>query len=486
MSQALQAWEAEDEIGEAIYGEDALAWILGQGRDPAATGPAEILEVSQICGDSVTEMRYFPPGQSVRVGSGTKLCLQLAGISLGEVPSPVRALSYLAPGVASVEEVWRHPFQVPSDLLPAPDHPLLQAQGQQWVARISPSWGGFLEVDGIRRGLESLNLRKDPDGLYSIPIPEEGLLALDLGGPIFVIRKVARSRALKLEPMEGDHSMVAMAAFFSFLVAMLGSSIAMAPAPRTSTQEDGELIATMILQRPKEEPAAPAVKGPEGKVGKTDATQPKTKGKLSKAANDQKTASEAGILGALNDHSDLSEGLASSGLSSGIRDGIGGLIGPKGTQVGSGGLGSREGGLGGGGTADRLGGLGTDPHGKGISDGHFTDRGHGNDITLPSETVVLGSLDKALIDAVIKRNLQAIRYCYQRELGRTPGLAGKVKVRFVIAGDGSVSTASTASSSLNNSSVESCINGRFMRMAFPQPKGGGIVVVSYPFLFSAQ
>ena len=37
---------------------------------------------------------------------------------------------------------------------------------------------------------------------------------------------------------------------------------------------------------------------------------------------------------------------------------------------------------------------------------------------------------------------------------------------------------------MGSASVEQCVVGRFMRMQFPQPKGGGIVIVSYPFLFS--
>jgi len=59
-------------------------------------------------------------------------------------------------------------------------------------------------------------------------------------------------------------------------------------------------------------------------------------------------------------------------------------------------------------------------------------------------------------------------------------------VKFVIAKDGSVSSASTKASTLNNPIVEKCINARFMRMRFPSPKGGGIVIVSYPFVFNTQ
>ena len=63
-------------------------------------------------------------------------------------------------------------------------------------------------------------------------------------------------------------------------------------------------------------------------------------------------------------------------------------------------------------------------------------------------------------------------------------MAGKVVIKFVIGHDGTVSSAATKSSSLQNPAVESCINGRFMRMQFPQPRGGGLAFVSYPFLFA--
>ena len=80
--------------------------------------------------------------------------------------------------------------------------------------------------------------------------------------------------------------------------------------------------------------------------------------------------------------------------------------------------------------------------------------------------------------------MNQIRYCYQRELTKNPSLGGKVVIKFIIAKDNLVSTASVKTSTMGNSGVEQCIVGRFMRMQFPKPKGGGIVIVSYPFLFS--
>ena len=94
---------------------------------------------------------------------------------------------------------------------------------------------------------------------------------------------------------------------------------------------------------------------------------------------------------------------------------------------------------------------------------------------------MLGEVDKSAIDQVIKRHMNQIRYCYQRALVNEPELAGKVTVKFVIAKDGTVSSAEVKSTTMNNSTVEHCILGRFLRMQFPVPRGGGVAIVSYPF-----
>ena len=173
---------------------------------------------------------------------------------------------------------------------------------------------------------------------------------------------------------------------------------------------------------------------------------------------------------------------------SGNSQGIGGVLGAKGVQVGSGGLGSSGSGLGGGGTASGLGGLGNKGSGRGRSGygtggGSFGKKKKGA-ISRRGRAIVLGALDKSLIDRVIKRNMSQIRYCYQRQLSKNPSLSGKITIKFVISKTGSVSRASVKRSTMGNKAVESCIAGRFRRFKFPQPKGGGIVIVSYPFIFS--
>lgn len=53
-------------------------------------------------------------------------------------------------------------------------------------------------------------------------------------------------------------------------------------------------------------------------------------------------------------------------------------------------------------------------------------------------------------------------------------------VKFVIGKDAQVASAKLKSSSLASPSVGSCIRNRFMHFSFPEPKGAGIVIGSYP------
>ena len=77
-----------------------------------------------------------------------------------------------------------------------------------------------------------------------------------------------------------------------------------------------------------------------------------------------------------------------------------------------------------------------------------------------------------------------IRYCYQRQLPKSPQLAGKITVKFVISGDGGVARTSIHKTTMKSAKVEDCIRDRFMTFKFPKPEGG-IVVVKYPFVFQS-
>jgi len=235
-------------------------------------------------------------------------------------------------------------------------------------------------------------------------------------------------------------------------------------------------------------------KDEEGKTGKKEAKLKKAKGSkvaIQKSELDKKIAESTGLLADLNSMTDTSI-FGTGGLDDSVSNVVGGLIGSQyGNQMGAGGLGSRGSGLGGGGTAEGLGGLGTKGRGSGGSGygrggGYYGKKGGGAPGVGAGDPIILGALDKSIIDRIVKKHLPQIRYCYQKELNKNPKLFGKMVVKFVIAKDGSVSSSSTKSSTLKSPIVENCIHSRFMRMRFPQPKGGGIVIVSYPFVFNSQ
>ena len=53
---------------------------------------------------------------------------------------------------------------------------------------------------------------------------------------------------------------------------------------------------------------------------------------------------------------------------------------------------------------------------------------------------------------------------------------------FQISGEGNVSQANVAKSSLGNAGVESCISSKMLNWKFPKPVGGVNVKVNYPFV----
>ena len=89
-----------------------------------------------------------------------------------------------------------------------------------------------------------------------------------------------------------------------------------------------------------------------------------------------------------------------------------------------------------------------------------------------------GNLDKAIIRRYIKRNVQKLQYCYEKELLAKPNLSGTVATQFTITERGVVGSA-TASGV--DPTVSSCMVNVIKGIEFPKPKGTGGVTVSYPF-----
>jgi TonB family protein len=94
-----------------------------------------------------------------------------------------------------------------------------------------------------------------------------------------------------------------------------------------------------------------------------------------------------------------------------------------------------------------------------------------------------GSLDKDLVRKVIQDHKQQIRACFESLLNQYPDLNGKVQTQFTIGAQGLVLQSSVTQSSTGSKELDTCVASHVRLWEFPKPKGGGTVVVSYPFIF---
>lgn len=104
---------------------------------------------------------------------------------------------------------------------------------------------------------------------------------------------------------------------------------------------------------------------------------------------------------------------------------------------------------------------------------------------IPSETVVLGSMDPDVIRRILRENIPQFRSCYQRELNRnnSKDISGSIRLVFTIAASGSVSNAGVDGQTALPANVKSCVVGVLRGIQFPSPMGGGTVDVKQPFNF---
>jgi TonB family protein len=169
-----------------------------------------------------------------------------------------------------------------------------------------------------------------------------------------------------------------------------------------------------------------------------------------------------------------------TGDKGGAAAGLGGL-GLAGSGRGGGGFGESSIGVGNVGTKGRGGGSGG--YGSGAS--RLGKRKSKVPKVVPLKPTVVGALDMETIRRVIRRHRNEYVYCYEKELNQKRDLAGKIKVKFIISGQGKVIAASVSESTMKNAKVENCLVRKVKRWRFPAPKGGGLVNVNYPFLFKA-
>src|SRR5262249_46456779 len=90
-------------------------------------------------------------------------------------------------------------------------------------------------------------------------------------------------------------------------------------------------------------------------------------------------------------------------------------------------------------------------------------------------------LDPAQVAQYVRSHLVSVKNCYDRELEKTPGLAGKVVTHWRMDVTGATSGIFTESEDLKDSAVPACIEGLIATWRFPKPSKP--VDVSFPFVF---
>jgi TonB family protein len=435
-------------------------------------------------------------------------------------PKSKRNLFDRTPGqfsVGSAPDVW---FSMGDGKLGAPKFVVAQANEQGYQLRFNKRMVGELERKGEPVPLDQLVASKrashDGDG-YAISLNKDDFAWIDLGG-VTVEACFQNVPKPVWVPFADTIDYTTLNIFL--LIFFLGAMFVVAALNKASAGDvyadelnsDDARIAKLIIKPPDiqknafikqlnqekaKKAAAPAKhSGEEGAMGKKNA--PKRNAHTAAKAADPNNKDQArmlaqkifgkggaGISNIFSDHNGLGGELKAAmgnmvGAAAGESGGLEGL-GMKGGLSGGGGTGHTIG-IGAVGTKGRAGGNGHFGNGTGLMGGKRS-----VDIGITSsDPVVEGSLDKELIRKVIHSHVSQIRFCYESEMIKNPKLAGKVAVKFVITASGSVATSAVVQSSTGDSMLDQCVSGRVRTWQFPKPKGGGVVVVTYPFLFKAS
>ncbi|GHH03099.1 TonB family protein [Comamonas sp. JC664] len=447
------------------------------------TSDARVLQVALLWGDTMLEVQHFKDGVPVTIGEAKKNFFNVFTPSVGK----------------------RH-------VLAVSKKDTLEVRAPAGARTFVTNQGHVRTKDALRAaGALSGQAGEDAEQVFTLGLHDR--VEVSLGTVSFVARYVKPSPVITAASLKDSDF-----TFFKItsicMLAGLAVVLAMVLTPRQEVPQSADIfesqqrVAKLLitpekkLEAKKLQLSAPEegakAKDEEGKFGKEEAKQqeaaPSKPGTpvvdKSKKEKDRQAVGKAGLLGAFKGlNGGASDVFGPGGFGTGINDALGGLKGgaAMGDAQGVGGLGSRGTSKGGGGTALGIGGLGTQGTGRGTGGSGGIDLGgRGKSITkvIPGKTTVVGGLDKDVIAKVIRRHQGEIKYCYESELNKDPSLAGKVAVAFVIDPTGAVSDASVSETTLNNAAAERCMLSRIRRWKFPEPKGGGVVSVTYPWLFS--
>ncbi len=379
--------------------------------------------------------------------------------------------------------------------------PLLSQSNGNWDLHFTPQMSG-----NVHRNGQDMPLKQAGQGTLHL---EDGMMVeIALGYLTIEVKTASKSKVVPVIPFLDTFFLNStLVTLFTFASVM--SVLLLLPTGLDDGEDDLlsniNQFQTVILKPPPKDndflkklaksKKAKAASGDKGKAGKKKAK--KTDGRMASKSKEKKPTDEQVVAQKLDAlfGTDGNSGVASLfGAASGgeLEAALGGISGSRvADSYGAGGLGTRGGGPGGGGVGvgtlgigavGTLGrGTGQGGYGAGVGGlGGKTDRKIGISQGTP---MIMGSLDKEIIRRVVREHMSQIRYCYERELVKNPGLSGKITMKWIINGSGRVTTSTVADTSMKSKPVESCIARKIRGWRFPKPKGGGIVIVNYPFVF---
>lgn len=103
-----------------------------------------------------------------------------------------------------------------------------------------------------------------------------------------------------------------------------------------------------------------------------------------------------------------------------------------------------------------------------------------------AEANVQGLMDKDIVRRIVRAHINEVRYCYNAVLARSRRAKGRVTVQFTIGSAGKVTSCALQQSTLNDNEGSTCIVDAVRRWTFPKPEGGGVVIVTYPFVLEPE
>lgn len=471
--------------------------------------------------------RAFRP---VELGAGIDW-LAFGGLALG--------LAGLTAGLARARRERIHPYyrigtapgvELAVENAPSTAFPLIAPSGDDFVFNYSAGIDGELIVGGAAIPLAELAVagRSRPSaaiaGAIEVPIPPAARIRARAGQTTFVISAVPRPRR-HAAPLLAGLDRRALSYFAGSLAVHLAVLALLQLLPLEAyginlTLDGSETARTRSgtvarIEAPPEklrDPGGGSSDGaeaasmalPSGAAGHPDAAQSDGRMRVARTQDRPQLSREQaierarheGILGsdallagiqALAAHDPFTSGFDDEHVHGRVAGGDGGAWGPFGA--------GRHGAFAGGGcTEEPCGTIGTGRYltintGARTGDSFWFPGGRGpggsgRNPILPriGEPTTIGpSYDKAIVRRYIRRHIDEIGYCYDKQLLARPGIQGAITVTFLISPVGNVQSASATGF---DGEVARCLAAVIRNIDFPAPRDGG-VQVSYPFHFRA-